>query len=147
LRRPAERTGDMTQARRILVVDDSPEVLDVTRTVLNSDGYDVVAVPSGEEALERLGDEAFDLVLLDINMPGMDGWETLRLIRADDELYDLPVVLFSVKGEVQDKVMGLQEGAVEYITKPFIVDDLLNRVRAVVEGAPGCDPRVPAVDR
>lgn len=147
MRRPAERTGDMTQARRILVVDDSPEVLDVTRTVLNSDGYDVVAVPSGEEALERLGDEAFDLVLLDINMPGMDGWETLRLIRADDELYDLPVVLFSVKGEVQDKVMGLQEGAVEYITKPFIVDDLLNRVRAVVEGAPGCDPRVPAVDR
>ncbi len=137
----------MTKSRRILVVDDSPEILDVTRTVLNSDGYDVVAVPSGEEALERLGDESFDLVLLDINMPGMDGWETLRLIRADDELYDLPVVLFSVKGEVQDKVMGLQEGAVEYITKPFIVDDLLNRVRTVVEGAAGCEPNVPAADR
>ena len=137
----------MTKSRRILVVDDSPEILDVTRTVLNSDGYDVVAVPSGEEALERLGDESFDLVLLDINMPGMDGWETLRLIRADDELYDLPVVLFSVKGEVQDKVMGLQEGAVEYITKPFIVDDLLDRVRTVVEGAAGCEPNVPAADR
>ncbi len=137
----------MTKSRRILVVDDSPEILDVTRTVLTSDGYDVVAVPSGEEALERLGDESFDLVLLDINMPGMDGWETLRLIRADDELYDLPVVLFSVKGEVQDKVMGLQEGAVEYITKPFIVDDLLDRVRTVVEGAAGCEPNVPAADR
>jgi DNA-binding response OmpR family regulator len=137
----------MTQARRILVVDDSPEILDVTRTVLNSDGYSVVAVPSGEEALERLGDEPFDLVLLDINMPGMDGWETLRLIRADDELYDLPVVLFSVKGEVQDKIMGLQEGAVEYITKPFVVDDLLDRVRAVVAGGPAGALQAPAVDR
>jgi DNA-binding response OmpR family regulator len=71
-------------------------------------------------------------VLLDINMPEMDGWETLRLIKADDATRHLPVVMFSVKGEVRDKVHGLQEGAVDYLTKPFEVDDLLKRVRRVL---------------
>jgi CheY-like chemotaxis protein len=141
-RRPRElkrRTdGHMTQSRRILVVDDHEEILEITSSVLTSDGYDVEVVSSGEVALDRLGREAFDLVLLDINMPGMDGWETLRLIRADEELDALPVFLFSVKGEMQDKVLGLQEGAVEYITKPFVVDDLLARVRSAFE--PGQRP-------
>ena len=123
----------MTQSRRILVVDDHEEILDITRSVLTGDGYEVAGVLSGEDALDRLGHEPFDLVLLDINMPGIDGWQTLRMIRADDQLARVPVVLFSVKGEMQDKVQGLQEGAVEYITKPFIVDDLLARVRAVLE--------------
>ncbi len=70
-------------------------------------------------------------------MPGMDGWETLRLIRCDDELNDLPVVMFSVKGEIRDQIESLQEGAVDYVTKPFIVDDLIERIGKVLACAKG----------
>jgi DNA-binding response OmpR family regulator len=122
-----------TSPSRILVVDDDHGIQDVTRTVLGSAGYDVQAVSSGREALDLAGEERFDLILLDINMPGMDGWETLRLLRADDALDDVPVVMFSIKGEVQDKVLGLQEGASDYITKPFVVDALLERVGRVLQ--------------
>jgi len=118
----------MTEKKRILVVDDQTEILDVTALVLESAGYDISKANSGDDALERLAREAFDLVLLDINMPGMDGWETLRLLRADDQLDQVVVVMFSVKGEVADKVHSLQEGAAGYVTKPFVVDDLVERI-------------------
>jgi len=118
---------------RILVVDDQREILDLTEAVLTGEGYQVVLVDSGFAALDRVMNELFDLVLLDINMPEMDGWETLRLIRADERLTALPVVMFSVKGEVGDKVQSMQEGAIGYVTKPFIVDDLLARVASVIE--------------
>jgi len=125
----------MTDKKRILVVDDQEEILDVTALVLESAGYDISTATSGVEALERLAGEPFDLVLLDINMPQMDGWETLRLLRADDQLEQLVVVMFSVKGEVADKVHSLQEGASGFVTKPFIVDDLVERIgRALEEG-------------
>jgi len=125
----------MSEKKRILVVDDQREILDVTALVLEGAGYDIEIARSGTEALDRVSRESFDLVLLDINMPEMDGWETLRLIRADERLESLVVVMFSVKGELQDKVHSLQEGASGYITKPFIVDDLVERIqRALDEG-------------
>ena len=123
----------MSEPQRILVVDDQREILDLTATVLTSAGYAVVTVSSGGEALGQVAETAFDLVLLDINMPEMDGWETLRLLRADDQLQELAVVMFSVKGEVSDKVQSLKEGASGYITKPFVVDELVSRVQRVLE--------------
>ncbi len=128
------------QTKRILVVDDQQEILDITSTVLKSAGYEVTTLTSGYEALDLLGSERYHLVLLDINMPEMDGWEVLRLIRVDENLVRLPVVMFSVKGEMHDKIQSMQEGAVDYITKPFIVDDLLSRVRRILE--PGEDRAV-----
>jgi DNA-binding response OmpR family regulator len=125
----------MSERQRILVVDDQQEILDVTTLVLGGAGYEVLTASSGCEALASVGREPLDLVLLDINMPEMDGWETLRLLRADEELEGLPVVMFSVKGELSDKVQSLKEGASEYITKPFVVDDLLARVRRVLDAA------------
>jgi DNA-binding response OmpR family regulator len=124
----------VTLRARILVVDDDPSVVDVATTVLGSAAYDVAAARTGSEALRLARHERFDLVLLDINMPEMDGWETLRLLKADEAIRDLPVVMFSVKGEVRDKVHGLQEGAADYLTKPFEVDDLIARVRRVLGG-------------
>ena len=118
--------------RRILVVDDQADILELTALVLAGAGYAVDQASSGAEALERLSAGSYDLVLLDINMPEMDGWETLRLIRADESLGDLPVVMFSVKNELRDRVIGMQEGAVDYIAKPFEVDQLLFRVRRVL---------------
>ncbi len=125
----------MTDEQRILVVDDQQDIRDMTALVLSRAGYRVDTVDSGESALSTLDRERFDLVLLDINMPAMDGWETLRLIRCDEELTELPVVMFSVKGEIRDKIESLQEGAVDFVTKPFIVDDLIERVGKVLAGA------------
>ena len=125
----------MTDEQRILVVDDQQDIRDMTALVLSGAGYRVDTVDSGESALSTLEQDRFDLVLLDINMPEMDGWETLRLIRCDEELTALPVVMFSVKGEIRDKIEGLQEGAVDFVTKPFIVDDLIERVGKVLAGA------------
>ena len=131
----------MRQQPRILVVDDQQEILELTETVLAGGGYSISTASSGDEALGRLSREPFDLVLLDINMPDMDGWETLRLLRADEQLADLAVVMFSVKGDVSDKVHSLQEGASGYITKPFVVDELVARVKRVLEAKqrPGAD--------
>ncbi len=123
----------MSEPHRILVVDDQQEILDLTETVLTGGGYSITTALSGDAALGQLAREPFDLVLLDINMPGMDGWETLRLLRADEQLEDLAVVMFSVKGEMSDKVHSLQEGASGYITKPFLVDELIARVKRVLE--------------
>jgi DNA-binding response OmpR family regulator len=120
--------------KRILVVDDQQEILDLTSLVLQRAGYTIATAASGDEALDCLNREPFDLVLLDINMPGMDGWETLRLLRADDQLEQLLVIMFSVKGEVRDQVHSLQEGASGYITKPFDVDQLVERVERALAG-------------
>jgi DNA-binding response OmpR family regulator len=118
---------------RILVVDDQEDIRDMARLVLSDVGYEVVTAPSGQEALRLARASAFDLMLLDINMPGLDGWSTLRLVRADDALEPMPVAMFSVKGEVRDKVASLQDGAVDYITKPFGVDELLSRVERILQ--------------
>jgi len=122
----------VTARPRILVVDDQTEILDLTRIVLTGAGYEVTTARTGEEALRHARSTSFDVALLDINMPGMDGWETLRLLKADEEIADLPVVMFSVKSEVRDKVFGLQEGAEDYISKPFEVDDLVERIARVL---------------
>jgi DNA-binding response OmpR family regulator len=122
----------MTRGRRILVVDDQQEILELVTSLLTAEGYDVETAGCGEDAVERLGERPFDLVLLDINMPGMDGWEALRLIRADEQLARLPVAMFSVKGEMQHKIHGMQEGAVDFITKPFTVEELLGRVSVLL---------------
>ncbi len=126
----------MSAGRRILVVDDDPSVVDVATRVLASASYEVASARTGLEALRIARRERFDLVLLDINMPEMDGWETLRLLKADEVIRDLPVLMFSVKGEIRDKVHGLQEGAVDYMTKPFAIDELLLRVQRALRPPP-----------
>ena len=121
---------------RVLVVDDQEEIREMTSLILSGAGYDVLSAAGGEEALRRARLEPFDLVLLDINMPGMGGWETLRLLREDEELEGLPIAMFSVKGEVRDKTVGLQYGATDFITKPFAVDDLVSRVARLLASYP-----------
>jgi DNA-binding response OmpR family regulator len=135
----------VTRSKRVLIVDDQADILEMTELVLAGAGYDVSTAASGIEALDHLAVQSCDLVLLDINMPDMDGWETLRLIRADDGLAHLPVVMFSVKSELRDKVFGMQEGAVDYITKPFEVDQLLYRVRRVLDANRSRDRRPPSI--
>jgi DNA-binding response OmpR family regulator len=127
----------MSGPRRVLVVDDQEDIREMARLVLAGAGYEVVTASSGREALRRARQETFDLMLLDINMPEMDGWATLRLLRADEALDALPVAMFSVKAEVRDKVEGLKDGAIDYITKPFSVDELTTRVSRILAATGG----------
>lgn len=126
--RPARAAGET-----ILVVDDDPDILDLARLVLEGGGYRVIGVPSGIEALERVPGARPDLILLDINMPGMDGWQVLRLLKIDDRTSSIPVALFSIKSQVRDRVQGLQGGACDFIAKPFACDELLGRVRHILD--------------
>lgn len=139
----------MNTGARILVVDDQAEIREMTTMILTGGGYAVDSAGSGPEALSAVRAAPYDLVLLDINMPGMDGWETLRLLRADDETAAPTVAMFSVKGEVRDKVHGLQAGAVDYITKPFGVEEILRRVARLIarRGEEGPSPAAPGGPR
>ena len=121
----------------ILVVDDDRDIRGLAVSVLGAAGFDVREAASGVEAVDVLTRDRCALVLLDINMPGLDGWQTLRRIRSDARLRELPVVMFSVKAEVRDKITGLQEGATDYLPKPFEVDELVARVRTALARSAG----------
>ena len=121
----------------IMVVDDDTDILDLARLVLEGGGYRVIQAPSGADALRTLARERPDLILLDINMPGMDGWQVLRLLKVDERTSAIPVALFSIKSQVRDRVSGLQGGACDYIAKPFECDDLLVRVRGILDNQNG----------
>jgi len=125
---------------RVLLVDDDREILEMTSLLLGGAGYAVTTAASGEEALYRVREEIPDLVLLDINMPGMDGWEVLRVLQEDEATAGIPVVMFSVNFEVREKLRALQQGARDYVTKPFDTEALLRRVGELL-GRPAGDQR------
>ena len=115
--------------RRVLVVDDEPRMIHFIRLNLEHDGFLVSEATSGARALEQLRDQLPDLILLDVMMPDLDGFETLTLIR---EISSVPVIMLTAKGEEDDRVRGLELGADDYITKPFSPRELVSRVRAVL---------------
>lgn len=129
----------MSAGGRVLLVDDDREILDMTSLLLQGSGYSVVTAGSGDEALFRVAEEFPDLILLDINMPGMGGWEVLRVLKEDENTASIPVVMFSVNFEVREKLRALQQGARDYITKPFDTGGLLRRVGDIL-GAPVREP-------
>jgi two-component system KDP operon response regulator KdpE len=122
----------MIAAERLLLVDDDPSLRPAILTALLQNGYDAVAVSDGIQAAQRLRSEAFDLVLLDLGLPFVDGWEILSLL----ETRPLPsVIVISARDAEGDKVRALDLGADDYLTKPFGADELLARVRAVLRRA------------
>ncbi|MDP9018746.1 MAG: response regulator [Candidatus Eremiobacteraeota bacterium] len=123
---------DDTNGRRILVVDDDRNLRKIITTNLELAGYDVTAAASGVEAMQILEDLQPDLVLLDVMMPVMDGYETTRRIRKHQTNSHVPIILLTAKGEVEDKVAGFDAGADDYITKPFGPQEMLARVRAKI---------------
>jgi two-component system KDP operon response regulator KdpE len=115
--------------RQILVVDDEPRMIRFIRLNLEHDGFDVSEAAHGAQALDQLRDRLPDLVLLDVMMPELDGFETLRLMR---EISTVPVIMLTARGDEDDRVRGLELGADDYITKPFSPRELVSRVRAVL---------------
>ena len=120
-------------AARILVVDDEPQIRRIMRTTLTTAGYEVEDAKTGEEALQKLRDYRPDLVLLDINLPGMGGLAACREIRADP---NVAIVMLTVHNTEADKVQALDAGADDFVTKPFSTPELLARIRAVLRRVP-----------
>ncbi|MGI9081400.1 MAG: response regulator [Thermoleophilaceae bacterium] len=117
---------------RILLVDDEESVQKLLAFPLRKDGYEVVAALDGPEALERLRDDDIDLVVLDLMLPGVDGFEVCRRVRAKSSV---PIIMLTARTEEIDKVLGLELGADDYITKPFSVREFRSRVKAVLRRA------------
>ena len=119
----------------ILVIDDEPQIRRVLRTTLSTHGYEIAEAKTGEEALEWLRKQPPDLVLLDMNMPGMGGVEACREIRRAS---DAPIIMLTVRNAERDKVAALDAGADDYVVKPFGIEELLARIRAALRRyAPG----------
>ena len=105
--------------KKILVVDDEESIRLVISFTLEQAGYDVADAANGDDCLEKVYSFGPDLVLLDLMMPMVDGWEVLRLLRSNPETENIPIVLLTAKGEIRDKMFALQQGAADYVTKPF----------------------------
>jgi len=114
---------------RVLVVDDEPAIVDSLAYALRRDGYEVEAVGDGEAALDRARAQPFDLIVLDVMLPGVSGTDVCRQLRSESAV---PVILLTARGDEVDRVVGLELGADDYVTKPFSMAELLSRVRAIL---------------
>jgi DNA-binding response OmpR family regulator len=133
--------------RRVLVAEDEAHIRDLVRMHLDLEGYDVIATATGDAALERLRAEAVDLAVLDIMLPGLDGITVLRAMRREGPNVSTPVLLLTARREESDKVLGLDSGADDYLTKPFGVRELVARARALMRRTrPSGDLTAPGSD-
>jgi two-component system phosphate regulon response regulator PhoB len=119
-------------AEKILVVEDEEDIQELIRYNLAREAFKVTCVDTGEQALQRAASEHPDLVVLDLMLPGIDGLNVCRTMKADPSLRDIPIIMVTAKGEESDVVTGLEMGADDYVTKPFSPNIFLSRVRAVL---------------
>jgi two-component system, OmpR family, alkaline phosphatase synthesis response regulator PhoP len=117
---------------RILVVDDEIYIVHILDFSLGMEGYEVITALDGEQALEKARAEKPDLIVLDIMMPKLDGYETCKILKADAETKEIPVILLSAKGRNVDQKIGFEVGADDYITKPFSPRKLVERINAIL---------------
>lgn len=122
--------------KKVLVVDDEPFILRSLTFVLRKEGFEVSEAMNGEEAMEKIRAEKPGLVLLDVMMPKKNGYEVLSEVKADDELKSTYIIMLTAKGQESDRVKGLSLGVNEYMTKPFSPMKIVERARAVLNGAP-----------
>jgi phosphate regulon transcriptional regulator PhoB len=118
--------------KKILIVDDEPDLVELVSYNLKKEGFKVSTAPDGEEALEKVRKSAFDLIILDLMLPGIQGSELCRTLRSNPKTETLPIIMLTAKGEVADKIRGLETGADDYMTKPFSPKELVARVRAIL---------------
>ena len=124
-------------AQRILVVDDDRQIVRLVRAYLEQAGYDVVIAYDGESALHAIRSEKPDLVVLDLMLPGKDGWEITRIVRGDENLAGTPIIMLTARVEDTDKIVGLELGADDYVPKPFNPREVVARVRSVLRRTSG----------
>jgi DNA-binding response OmpR family regulator len=117
---------------KILIAEDEPDIRELVAFTLRFAGYEVVAAPNGEDAVQLASREFPDLILMDVRMPRMTGYDACRVMKADPDLKDIPIVFLSAKGQEAEVQTGLDAGAEEYLLKPFAPDQLTDRVRAIL---------------
>ena len=124
----------MAEEKKVVVcIEDEPEMIDLVKLILGRKGFELIGAVGGREGLDTVRRLKPDLVLLDLMMPDMDGWEVYQQMKADDELRDIPVVVVTAKAQSIDKVLGLHIAKVDdYVTKPFGPKELLHSVRKVL---------------
>jgi two-component system KDP operon response regulator KdpE len=119
--------------KTILVVDDEQDLLDLMEIILGAEGFDIITASNGQEAINKIKDQIPDLVLLDVMMPIMDGWQTLKNIKSTKETMHIPVVMVTAKIGDDDRARGFREGASDYIGKPFAPKEVVNRVKVLLK--------------
>ncbi len=126
----------MTKGIKILCIEDDPEMIELVKLILSRHGYEVIGATGGEAGLQAIEREQPALVLLNLMMPEMDGWEVYQRMRADERMKDVPVIVVTAKAQSIDKVLGLHIAKVnDYITKPFGPSELLTSVMRVLQEA------------
>jgi DNA-binding response OmpR family regulator len=121
------------ERKQVVCIEDEPEMIDLVRLILGRKGFELIGAVGGREGLETVRRVKPDLVLLDLMMPDMDGWEVYQQMKADDELKDIPVIVVTAKAQSIDKVLGLHIAKVDdYVTKPFGPQELLESVNKVL---------------
>jgi len=118
-------------SRRVLVVEDDPDIVELLVHYLSGDGWTVEAAADGRAALERIRGRSYDLLVLDLQLPGMDGLALCAEVRRDERTRDVPVVMLTARGDEADRIVGLEMGADDYVVKPFSPKELVARLRAL----------------
>ncbi|MBI2580758.1 response regulator [Candidatus Woesearchaeota archaeon] len=119
--------------KKILVVDDEPNILKLVSFILASKGYAVIEASGGAEGITKAKAEKPDLIILDVMMPKMDGFEAAKKLKSDPATRDIPILMLSSKAQFEDKMKGIDSGAMDYITKPFEKDELLQKIDEFLE--------------
>ncbi|MBN1384345.1 MAG: response regulator [Elusimicrobia bacterium] len=119
-------------AKRILVADDEPDIVIVLKRYLELDGYEITVGHDGKNALSKLADGKFDLLILDVMMPEMNGWEVCKKIKGDPKTKDIPVIILTAKSQNTDALMSFECGADEYVTKPFDYPELSQIIKRLL---------------
>jgi two-component system response regulator RegX3 len=131
---------------RILLVEDEPAIRDAVAFVLRRDGFEVAEAEDGETALERAESELFDLIVLDVMLPGLSGTEVCRRLRASETAADVPIIMLTARSDELDRVLGLETGADDYVSKPFSLPELQARIRSLLRRR-DLDRHTPRVQR
>jgi two-component system alkaline phosphatase synthesis response regulator PhoP len=121
----------LVRMRRVLVVEDDPDIVELLTHYLQTDGWTVTVAGDGRSALERLHKDGFELLILDLQIPRVDGLAVCSAVRADERIKDLPVVMLTARADETDRIVGLEMGADDYVVKPFSPKELLARIRAL----------------
>jgi DNA-binding response OmpR family regulator len=119
--------------KKILVVDDELDLVETIRFQLETEGFNVITAYNGEDALNLARTENPDLILLDIMLPKLDGYKVCRLLKFDEKYKNIPIIMLTARAQEKDKIIGLETGANEYVTKPFDMDKLLEKVKTFLK--------------
>ena len=131
---------DNKETIRVVCVEDEPEMIDLIRLILGRKGYEVIGAHGGMAAMQIIQEQMPDVILLDLMMPDMDGWEVYQKLKADEDVKNIPVIVVTAKAQSIDKVLGLHIAKVDdYISKPFSPQDLVTSVEKVLESIPQSD--------